>query len=156
MFENLQEKLSRVFRALTGKGRLTEKNIQEAVRQIKLSLLEADVNYKVVRDFIEAVKEKALGEEVLKSFTPDQMFIKIIRDELIRIMGESNEPLKLIHRPSPIMIVGLQGSGKTTTCAKLALFLKKRVIFEKTGKKSITRCGRCLQTRCDRSARETW
>ena len=126
MFENLQEKLSRVFRALTGKGRLTEKNIQEAVRQIKLSLLEADVNYKVVRDFIEVVKEKALGEEVLKSFTPDQMFIKIIRDELIRIMGESNEPLKLIHRPSPIMIVGLQGSGKTTTCAKLALFLKKQ------------------------------
>lgn len=126
MFENLQEKLSKVFRALTGQGRLTEKNIQEAVRQVKLSLLEADVNYKVVKDFIEAVKEKALGEEVLKSFTPNQMFIKIIKDELIRIMGNSNEPLKLVHRPSPIMIVGLQGSGKTTTCAKLALFLKKQ------------------------------
>lgn len=125
MFENLQEKLSRVFRNLAGKGRITEKNVQDAVREVKLSLLEADVNYKVVKEFVDGVLQKALGEEVLKSFTPDQQFIKIVRDELIRIMGERNVPLKLVHRPSPIMLVGLQGSGKTTTCAKLAKYLRK-------------------------------
>ena len=125
MFESLQEKLSRVFRNLAGKGRITEKNVQDAVREVKLSLLEADVNYKVVKEFVDGVLQKALGEEVLKSFTPDQQFIKIVRDELIRIMGERNVPLKLVHRPSPIMLVGLQGSGKTTTCAKLAKYLRK-------------------------------
>ncbi len=126
MFESIQEKLSRIFRSLSGKGRLTEKNISDAVRQVKLSLLEADVNYKVVKQFIEDVKAKALGEEVLKSFTPDQQFIKIIRDELIRIMGERGEDLKLSKRPAPIMLVGLQGSGKTTTAAKLARFLRNQ------------------------------
>lgn len=126
MFENLQEKLSKIFRAITGQGRLTEKNISEAVRQVKLSLLEADVNYKVVRDFIENVKQKALGEEVLKSLTPDQQFIKIVRDELINIMGRSNVPLQLKHQPAVIMLVGLQGSGKTTTAGKLALHLRKQ------------------------------
>lgn len=125
MFENLQEKLSKVFRAITGQGRLTEKNISEAVKQVKLSLLEADVNYKVVKDFIETVKQKALGEEVLKSFTPDQQFIKIVRDELINIMGRTNVPLQLKHHPAVVMLVGLQGSGKTTTAGKLALYLRK-------------------------------
>ena len=125
MLERLQEKLSKIFKSISGKGRLTEKNISEAVRQVKLSLLEADVNYKVVRDFINSVKEKALGEEVLKSFTPEQHFIKIIRDELTRIMGERAADLKLSKRPSPVMLVGLQGSGKTTTAAKLANYLKK-------------------------------
>ncbi len=131
MLEGLQEKLSKVFKSISGKGRLTEKNISDAVRQVKLSLLEADVNYKVVKNFIDSVKEKALGEEVLKSFTPEQHFIKIIRDELIKIMGEHVEDLKLSKKPSPIMLVGLQGSGKTTTAAKLANFLKK------SGKKPI-------------------
>ncbi|HOJ88648.1 MAG TPA: signal recognition particle protein [Pseudothermotoga sp.] len=125
MFENLQEKLSKVFRSLMGQGRLTEKNINEAVRQVKLSLLEADVNYKVVKEFIDSVKEKALGEEVLKSFTPDQQFIKIVRDELINIMGKSSASLNLKHHPSVIMLVGLQGSGKTTTAAKLANYLRR-------------------------------
>lgn len=125
MFENLQEKLSKVFRSLTGQGRLTEKNINEAVRQVKLSLLEADVNFKVVKEFIDSVKAKALGEEVLKSFTPDQQFIKIVRDELINIMGKSSASLNLKHHPSVIMLVGLQGSGKTTTAAKLANYLRK-------------------------------
>lgn len=125
MFESLQEKLSKIFKTITGQGRLTEKNINEAVRQVKLSLLEADVNYKVVKDFIENVKQKALGEEVLKSFTPDQQFIKIVRDELINIMGRTNAPLELKHHPAVIMLVGLQGSGKTTTAGKLALHLRK-------------------------------
>ncbi|GAB4318174.1 signal recognition particle protein [Pseudothermotoga elfii] len=125
MFENLQEKLSKVFRSLMGQGRLTEKNINEAVRQVKLSLLEADVNFKVVKEFIDSVKAKALGEEVLKSFTPDQQFVKIVRDELINIMGKSAATLNLRHHPSVIMLVGLQGSGKTTTAAKLANYLRK-------------------------------
>lgn len=125
MFENLQEKLSKVFKSLTGQGRLTERNINDAVRQVKLSLLEADVNFKVVKEFIDSVKQKALGEEVLKSFTPDQQFIKIVRDELINIMGKSLTPLNLKHHPSVIMLVGLQGSGKTTTAAKLANNLRK-------------------------------
>lgn len=125
MFEGLQEKLSRAFKTLSGKGKITEKNIKEAIRLVKLSLLEADVNYKVVKDFIEEVKKKATGEEVLKSLTPDQMFIKIVRDELVKLMGEKS-PLNLIHSPSYIMMVGLQGSGKTTTAAKLANLLKKK------------------------------
>ncbi|HBJ81423.1 signal recognition particle protein [Pseudothermotoga sp.] len=125
MFENLQERLSKIFRSLTGQGRLTEKNINEAVRQVKLSLLEADVNFKVVKEFIDSVKAKALGEEVLKSFTPDQQFVKIVLDELINIMGKSAATLNLRHHPSVIMLVGLQGSGKTTTAAKLANYLRK-------------------------------
>lgn len=125
MFENLQERFAKILKTLSGKGRLSEKNISDAVRQVKLSLLEADVNYKVVKEFIESVKQKALGEEVMKSFTPDQQFVKIVRDELIRIMGETHQALNFKHNPSVIMIAGLQGSGKTTTCAKLALHLKK-------------------------------
>ncbi|MCD6102987.1 MAG: signal recognition particle protein [Thermotogaceae bacterium] len=125
MFENLQERFAKILKTLSGKGRLSEKNISDAVRQVKLSLLEADVNYKVVKEFIESVKQKALGEEVMKSFTPDQQFVKIVRDELIKIMGETHQTLNFKHNPSVIMIAGLQGSGKTTTCAKLALHLKK-------------------------------
>lgn len=125
MFENLQEKLTKALKSLAGKGKITEKNIQEAIKIVKLSLLEADVNYKVVKNFIEDVKNKALGENVLKSLTPDQMFIKILRDELIKLMGEK-APLNLVHTPAFIMLVGLQGSGKTTTAAKLANFLKKK------------------------------
>ncbi len=125
MFDRLQERLTKVFRSLSGKGRITEKNIDEAVKQVKLSLLEADVNFKVVKEFVESVKVKALGEEVLKSFTPDQQFIKIIRDELVAILGKYPSALNLKHHPAVVMVVGLQGSGKTTTAAKLALHLKK-------------------------------
>ncbi|WP_184619750.1 signal recognition particle protein [Thermosipho japonicus] len=125
MFEGLQEKLSKAFKTLSGKGKITEKNIKEAIKMVKLSLLEADVNYKVVKEFIAEVTEKATGEEVLKSLTPDQMFIKILRDELIRVMGEKSQ-LSLVHSPSYIMMVGLQGSGKTTSAAKLANLLKKK------------------------------
>ncbi|KUK89397.1 MAG: Signal recognition particle protein [Mesotoga infera] len=125
MFENLQDKLGRAFKLLSGKGRISEKNIEEAVKQVKLSLLEADVNYKVVKEFISGVTEKALGEEVLKSFSPDQQFIKVVRDELIKMLGEKNVPLKLSSQPAKIMMVGLQGSGKTTTTAKLGTLLRK-------------------------------
>lgn len=125
LFEGLQEKLSKAFKTLSGKGKITEKNIKEAIKMVKLSLLEADVNYKVVKEFIAEVTEKATGEEVLKSLTPDQMFIKILRDELIRVMGEKSQ-LSLVHSPSYIMMVGLQGSGKTTSAAKLANLLKKK------------------------------
>ncbi len=125
MFENLQDKLGRAFKLLSGKGRISEKNIEEAVKQVKLSLLEADVNYKVVKEFISGVTEKALGEEVLKSFSPDQQFIKVVRDELIKMLGEKNVPLRLSSQPAKIMMVGLQGSGKTTTTAKLGTLLRK-------------------------------
>ncbi|OAA31380.1 signal recognition particle [Kosmotoga arenicorallina S304] len=125
MFENLQEKLIKTFKSISGKGRISEKNIKEAVRQVKLSLLEADVNFKVVKEFIKDVQEKALGEDVLGSFTPDQQFIKIVRDELIKVLGEKNIPLSLSSKPAKIMMVGLQGSGKTTTAAKLAARFKK-------------------------------
>src|SRR6056297_2342305 len=124
MFENLQEKMSKAFKTLKGQGKITEKNIKSAIKMVKLSLLEADVNYKIVKDFIKKVREKATGEEVMKSLTPDQQFIKIVKDELIKLMGEQNKKLNFVHRPSYIMMVGLQGSGKTTTAAKISRKLK--------------------------------
>ncbi|HEW91276.1 MAG TPA: signal recognition particle protein [Thermotogaceae bacterium] len=126
MFETLQSKLNSVFRMLKGQGKITEKNVQEAIKTLKLSLLQADVNYKVVKDFINSVLDEALGEKVLSSLTPDQVFLKIVYDKLVELLGSKNEPLDLNSNPSVIMIVGLQGSGKTTTCAKLANFLKKK------------------------------
>jgi len=124
VFENLQDKLSKAFKTLKGQGKISEKNIKEAIRMVKMSLLEADVNYKIVKGFIAKVKEKAMGEAVMKSLTPDQQFIKIVNDELTQLMGEKTEKLKFSHRPSYLMMVGLQGSGKTTTAAKLSRKLK--------------------------------
>lgn len=127
MFENLTEKLSHIFKKVTGKGRLTEDNIKDALREVRLALLEADVNYRVVKDFIQKVQEKALGQEVIESLTPGQQFIKIVRDELIGLMGDKNMALNLSGKgPHVIMLIGLQGSGKTTTAAKLALFLRRK------------------------------
>ena len=126
-FESLSEKLSGVFKKLRGKGVLTEQDINEAMREVKLALLEADVNYKVVKEFVADVKEKALGEEVLKSLTPAQQVVKIVNDELVSLMGGGSS--KLTYSPSgftTILMVGLQGTGKTTTCAKLASYLKKQ------------------------------
>ena len=126
-FESLSEKLSGVFKKLRGKGVLTESDINEAMREVKLALLEADVNYKVVKEFVADVKEKALGEEVLKSLTPAQQVVKIVNDELVALMGGGSS--KLTYSPSgftTILMVGLQGTGKTTTCAKLASYLKKQ------------------------------
>ncbi len=128
MFDNLTEKFDSVFKKLRGQGRLTEDNIQEALREVRLVLLEADVNFKVVKDFVAAVRERAVGQDVLKSLTPAQQVIKIVRDELGRLMGEgADNQLDLAARPPvPIMLCGLQGAGKTTTCGKLARQLRKQ------------------------------
>ncbi|RLB17438.1 MAG: signal recognition particle protein [Deltaproteobacteria bacterium] len=127
MFENLTEKLNITFKRLTGRGKLTESNIQDALRQVRLALLEADVNYKVVKGLIEDIRTRAIGQEVLGSLTPGQQFIKIVNEELIRLMGGERAPLNLTGRtPHCLMLVGLQGSGKTTTAAKLASHLKKK------------------------------
>lgn len=125
-FEGLSDKLQSVFKKLKGKGVLSEADINEAMREVKLALLEADVNFKVVKDFVEGVKVKSLGKEVLESLTPAQQVIKIVNDELVALMGGANS--KLTYSPkgfTVIMMVGLQGTGKTTTCGKLANYLKK-------------------------------
>ncbi len=127
MFENLSEKFQGVLKKMRGHGRISEGNIEEALREVRLALLEADVNYKVVKEFTSAVKERALGAEVLSSLSPDQHFIKIVHDELAKMMGGEGQDLDLARRPPvPVMLVGLQGSGKTTSCGKLALHLQKR------------------------------
>jgi signal recognition particle subunit SRP54 len=125
MFEVLTEKLAKVFRGLSGKGKLSEKDIDEALRQVRLALLEADVNFKVVKDFIARVRERSIGAEVLRSLTPAQQIVKIVNEELIKTLGEGESRLTSSpHPPSVVMVVGLQGSGKTTSSAKLALHLK--------------------------------
>jgi signal recognition particle subunit SRP54 len=127
MFESLSDRLQAVFQKLGGKGKLTEDDVREAMKQVRIALLEADVNLKVVRDFVARVTEKAIGEEVAKSLTPVQQVIKIVHQELIDLLGQANVPLAEA-RPGPtvIMLIGLQGSGKTTTAAKLALWLRKK------------------------------
>ncbi len=125
-FEGLSEKLQNVFKKLKGKGVLTEADINEAMREVKLALLEADVSFKIVKDFVASVKEKALGEEVMASLTPAQQVIKIVNEELTSLMGGTNS--KLTYSPkgfTVILIAGLQGTGKTTTCGKLAVWLRK-------------------------------
>jgi signal recognition particle subunit SRP54 len=125
MFEVLTDKLSAVFSRLGSRGKLTEKDIDEALRQVRLALLEADVNFKVVKEFTARVKERSLGAQVLESLTPAQQIVKIVNEELVRILGEGESRLEAsAHLPSVIMLAGLQGSGKTTTAAKLALNLK--------------------------------
>lgn len=126
-FENLSEKLSAAFKKLRGKGRLTEADIKEAMREVRLALLEADVSYKVVRDFVKSVSERAVGADVLESLTPAQMVIKIVNEELCRLMGSENSKLNISSKsPSVVMLVGLQGAGKTTNGAKLAALMKKQ------------------------------
>jgi signal recognition particle subunit SRP54 len=126
MLGTLSEKFQNLFSGLLGKKKLTEDNISDAVRQVRLALLDADVNYTVASNFVKRVKEKSLGDELLKSITPDQQFIKIVHDELIALMGSEEAPLQLKGEPAVILMCGLQGSGKTTQCAKLAAFLKKK------------------------------
>jgi len=125
MFDTLSDRLEGVFKRLKGQGRITERNIEEALREVRLALLEADVNIKVVRDFVDHVKKKALGQEVLRSLSPEQHLIKFVAAELCEVMGGNARELDLkVKPPVKIMLVGLQGSGKTTTLAKLARFLK--------------------------------
>jgi signal recognition particle subunit SRP54 len=126
MFENLTDKLQRAFKNLRGQGKLTEENIQEALREIRLALLEADVNFKVVKDLIEHIRVKALGQEVMTALSPAEQVIKIVRDELVEILGRDNARLKFASQPPTVVLMaGLQGSGKTTTSGKLAHWLQK-------------------------------
>ena len=125
MFENLQEKLQRAFKSLRGQAVLTEENIAEAMKQIRLALLEADVNFKVVKDLIDRIQAKAVGQEVLTALSPGEQVIKIVRDELVETLGKDTAKLKFASQPPTIVLMaGLQGSGKTTTSGKLANWLK--------------------------------
>ncbi len=126
MFENLSDKLDSVFKKLRGHGRLSEKNIDEGLKEVRLALLEADVHYRVVKDFIADVRQRALGEEVMGSLTPGQQVVKIVNEKLTELMGARHEALNLAGSPpAAVMLVGLQGSGKTTTAGKLAILLRK-------------------------------
>ncbi len=126
MFENLSDKLESVFKKLKGHGKLTEKNIEEGLKEVRLALLEADVHYKVAKQFVADIKQRALGQEVMNSLTPGQQVVKIVNDEMTRLMGERMEEIRFSGpAPNPIMLVGLQGSGKTTTAGKLSIYLRK-------------------------------
>jgi signal recognition particle subunit SRP54 len=126
-FDNLKDRLSDVFKNLKRKGKLTESDVKLAMREIRMALLEADVNYKVAKDFVKSISEKAVGSEVLESLTPGQQVIKIVNEELCALMGKENEKIKFSDSPpTVIMLVGLQGTGKTTTSAKLSGILKKQ------------------------------
>ena len=126
MFEDLGDRLQNALNKIKGYGMITEDNIDSMMREIRLALLEADVNYKVVKEFTNSVKEKALGTEVKKSINPGDMFVKIVKDELVELLGGDSSPLYVSGKPSVLMLVGLQGSGKTTTIAKLGLYLRKK------------------------------
>src|SRR5438046_1728558 len=124
MFDTLSERLQAVFKKLKGRGKLSEVDVADALREVRMALLEADVSLKVAKDFVAAVKEKSVGADVLESLTPAQSVIRIVRDEMTRMVGESVKLQIPSHGTALYMMVGLQGSGKTTTCGKLALFLK--------------------------------
>ncbi len=126
MFESLGDRLQNALHKIKGYGKITEENISDMMREIRLALLEADVNYQVVKEFTNTVKEKALGEEVQKSIKPGDLFVKIVKDELTELLGGESSPLNMNGNPATLMLVGLQGSGKTTTIGKLANFLRKK------------------------------
>jgi len=127
MFETLTEKLEAVFKKLKGKGLLKEEDVEIALKEIRLALLEADVNFKVVKDFVQKIREKAIGKEVLESLTPGQQVIKIVNEELCELLGKTSSRIQLSpNPPTTIMMVGLHGSGKTTTSAKLARLFQER------------------------------
>ncbi len=126
MFEYMGDRISKAIKNIRGMGSITEENISEAMREIRLALLEADVNYQVVKEFVASVKEKAIGEDVGKSLKPDELFIKLVKDELVTLLGGDHVPLKVNNGTTLLMLCGLQGSGKTTTAGKLANFLRKK------------------------------
>ena len=126
-FEGLSSKLQAITDKFKGKARVTESDLKEMLREVKLALLEADVNYKIVKEFIATIQEKALGEEVLKSLTPGQQVVKIVKDELVELLGGTDSKINFSpNPPTVIMLVGLQGSGKTTTAGKLANLIRKQ------------------------------
>src|SRR5437763_17133916 len=126
MFENLTDKLQRAFKNLRGQGKLTEEHISEALRELRLALLEADVNFKVVKELIDHIREKALGQEVMTALSPAEQVIKIVRDELVELLGRDTAKLKFASQPPTVVLMaGLQGSANTTTSGKLASWLKK-------------------------------
>ena len=127
MFENLSDRLSHTLRQVSGRGRLTEDNVKETLREVRMALLEADVALPVVKDFVARVKERAIGQDILQSLSPGQIFVKIVNDELVSVMGESNDELNLAAKPPVVILMaGLQGAGKTTTVAKLSKWLSER------------------------------
>ena len=126
MFENLQETLTKALDKTKGYGKITEDNITDVLREIKISLLEADVNYQIVKEFVETVKEKSLGKEVQSSIKPSEMFVKIVHDEIVNLLGKEKADLVTNKNPNILMLIGLQGTGKTTTAGKLATFLRKK------------------------------
>src|SRR5262252_5126097 len=126
MFDSLSSKLRNAFRNLRGLGKISEDNVGDALREVRLALLEADVNFKVARDFIERVKNKSIGQEVVQSIQPGQQIIKIIHDEMVELLGSTNASLQLSGNPSCVLMVGLHGSGKTTSSGKLARLLQKQ------------------------------
>src|SRR5277367_1898313 len=126
MFDTLSGKLQNAFKNLRGLGKISESNVADSLREVRLALLEADVNFKVARDFIERVKTKSIGEEVIQSIQPGQQIIKIIHDELVELLGSANASLQLSGNPSCVMMVGLHGAGKTTSSGKLGRLLHKQ------------------------------
>ena len=126
MFDYMGDRISNAIKNIRGMGKITEENISDAMREIRMALLEADVNYQVVKEFVNKVKEKSLGEEVQKSLKPDELFIKIVKDELVELLGGDYVPLETSKNLTIIMLVGLQGSGKTTTCGKIANLVRKK------------------------------
>src|SRR5438105_4795046 len=126
MFESLQDRLEGAFKQLKGEGRLTELNIAATVKEIRRALVDADVNYKIAKEFTDKVKDKALGEKVINAISPGQLMVKVVKDELINLMGGSESDFNAKGSPAVILVAGLQGSGKTTFSAKLANFLKTR------------------------------
>src|SRR5262245_13992367 len=126
MFDSLSSKLQNAFRNLRGLGKISESNVADSLREVRMALLDADVNFKVVKEFIERVKEKSLGQEVIQSVQPGQQIIKIIHDELVGLLGSENAALSLRSTPASLLMVGLHGSGKTTSSGKLARLLQKQ------------------------------
>ena len=147
MFESLTEKLESIFKKLKGKGLLKEEDVDLALKEIRLALLEADVNFKVVKDFVGNIRAKAVGKEVLESLTPGQQVIKIVHEELCELLGKTNSKIQLLpNPPTIIMMVGLHGSGKTTTAAKLAR------LFKKEGRRPMLVAADLQTARCHRPA----
>ena len=126
MFDQLSDKLDRALHVLKGRGQITEINVAETLKEVRRALLDADVNYKIAKDFTQSVKEKALGQQVLTSLQPGQLMVKIVKDELTELMGGSAQELNLTGSPAIVLLSGLQGSGKTTFAGKLALYLKTK------------------------------